>query len=70
MDKVRSNSYFTNFYFSNNISTVAEVNLPLPDSEQVIQDSFDLAFPQVIAWSAAASGIILVVMLIRSFTNK
>ena len=43
--------------------------LPLPDPEVFFQESFSLAFPQVLAWSSAATGILLVVLLIKSFTK-
>ena len=58
-------------YYRNNLSyLVAEVELPLPDPDEFFQDSFDLAFPQVLAWSAAATGILLTVMIIKAFINK
>lgn len=70
MDAIFLNTYFSTIYIRNSLPYIAQVELPLPDSETVIQDSYDLAFPQVIAWSAAASGILLVVLLVKSFTNK
>ena len=70
MDKIRSYSFDIYISNRNSLQNIASVDLPLPDSETIITDSYNLAFPQVIAWASAASGILLVVMLIRSFTNK
>ncbi len=56
------------FYNRADLQIVAE--LPLPDPDQIIQDSWDLAFPQIIAWSTAATGLLLVVLLIKSFVNR
>ena len=42
---------------------------PLPDAETVIQESTEMAWAQVLAWSAAATGILLTVMLIKAFTK-
>lgn len=46
------------------------IELPLPDPNKVVDDSWNLAFPQVLAWSSAATGILLVVMLIKSFLSR
>lgn len=70
MGKVSNFPYINVFHHGSSLQNIASIELPLPDPETVIQDSYDLAFPQVVAWSTAAGGILLVVMLIRSFTNK
>lgn len=56
------------FYHEHSVSLVME--LPLPDPNQVVDDSWNLAFPQVLSWSSAATGILLVVMLIKSFLSR
>ena len=53
----------------NNLSFVASVELPLPDAEQFFQESFDLAFPQVLAFASALIGVSMVVLILKSF-NK
>ena len=45
------------------------MELPLPSPEEVIQDSFDLAWPQVLAYSSALTGVLIVVMILKSFTR-
>jgi hypothetical protein len=37
----------------------------LPPAEEIYQDAFGMAFPQVLAWCAAASGALLVVFFIK-----
>lgn len=45
------------------------INLPLPEPNQFFNDTFALAFPEVLAWSAAATGILLVVLIVKSFSR-
>ena len=45
------------------------IELPLPDPKEFFQESFNLAFPEILAWSAAATGILLVVLIVKSFTK-
>ena len=53
----------------NNLSFVASVELPLPDAEEYFQETFDLAFPQVLAFSSALIGVSMVVLILKSFTK-
>ena len=43
---------------------------PLPDPETIITESTEMAWTQVLAWSAAATGILLTVMLVKSFLAR
>lgn len=70
-DKIFNCSWGLIIFNRNNLSPlIASVELPLPDSEEFFQESFDLAFPQVLAWSSAACGILLTVMIIKSFVSR
>lgn len=42
----------------------------LPDPEEIISDSIDVAWNEVLAWSAAATGILLTIMLVKSFLAR
>lgn len=73
---IRTNSCCFSFYNWDNLSPLKiqeepkpSIQLPLPDPDEFFQQSFDLAFPQVLAWSSAATGILLVVLILRSFTK-
>lgn len=46
------------------------INLPLPDPDQFVEDQFNLAFPEILAYSSAIIGISLTVMLVKSFVGK
>lgn len=45
------------------------VDNPLPDPESVIDQSWNLAWPQVLAWSAAAVGVLIAIMIVKSFAR-
>jgi hypothetical protein len=40
---------------------------PLPDPEAVVSNAIDDAWVEVGAWGAAATGILLVVLILKSF---
>lgn len=47
------------------------INLPLPDPDTFVDDQFNnVAFPEILAYSAALIGISLTVMLVKSFMGK
>lgn len=41
--------------------------LPLPDPNTLLNSARSLAFPQIFAWCAAASGIYLFYLILKSF---
>lgn len=49
--------------------TVAQVTLPLPDSNTFFQQAYDLAWPQVLAFSAAVVGVLAVSLTIKAFSR-
>ena len=46
------------------------IELPLPDPDEFVDNQFAIAFPEILAYSAAMTGIILTIMLIKSFIAK
>lgn len=46
------------------------VQNPLPDPEILIDNSTGMAWEQIILWSSAATGILLTVLLAKSFLSK
>ena len=60
-------SYNFDFYYRDNLSYLATVELPLPDPKEFFQSSFDMAWKEILAYSAAIISISLTVMIIRSF---
>ena len=70
MDTISRNTNIANIYHGRSISYIANITLPLPDADTVVNDSYDMAYPQIVAWGTAASGILLVVLLVKAFANK
>ena len=61
--------YNRNYIQVIDIQSQTETVLPLPEPNEFFEESFALAFPEVLAWSAAATGIILVILIIKSFSR-
>lgn len=47
----------------------ATVSLPLPSSTEFSNDAFNLAWPQILAFSSAVLGILLVSLIIKAFSR-
>lgn len=43
---------------------------PLPSPESVISEATDMAWTEILNWSAAATGILITILLIRSFISS
>ena len=43
---------------------------PLPDPETIISEATEMAWTEIFAWTTAATGILLTVMLIKSFISR
>ena len=70
MDTICCNSWNNDIHNYDSYTYLVNVQLPLPNADEVVDNSFNTAFPQVLAWSTAVTGILLVVLLIKSFTSK
>lgn len=44
--------------------------VPLPDAREFALSAYNKAYPQVVAFSTAVAGILLISLLIRSFWGK
>lgn len=51
---------------------VAAIDVPLPGNgrDWFMSESFDLAWPQVLAFVAAIGGILSVMLILRTFTGR
>lgn len=50
-------------------NVVAAIDLNLPDAKQFGQDAYNLALPQILAFSAAVIGILAVAKVIQAFSR-
>lgn len=48
---------------------IAEVSLPLPDAKSFSKEALDLAMPQILAFSSAVLGILIVSLIIKAFSK-
>lgn len=49
---------------------IAQYQLPLPEPATFTKTVYDMAWPQVLAWCAAVAGVLLVGLVIKSFTRS
>ena len=56
--------------FSHHEMVVTVATLPLPDADGFVSTVQEKALPQVLGLATACLGVMLAVLLIRSFTNK
>lgn len=48
---------------------VATIDLGLPDAKKFGEDAYNLALPQILAFSAAIAGVVAVAKIIQAFSR-
>ena len=60
----------SNFLPKVNYLTTTTAKDLLPEPIQFAKDSYDMAFPQIIAFTAAISGIFAVILILRAISKS
>lgn len=50
-------------------NVIAAIDLGLPDPKEFGKDAYDLALPQILAFSAAVIGVVAVAKVIQAFSR-